>query len=219
MPFSSELTAICQSEIYSLLAKGAVEKIPLEEQCFVSGIFVIPKSSGGFRPIVNLKGLNKFVEQFHFKMEGVSVMKGMVRKGDYFTKLDLQDAYLTIPIHSDDRKFLQFMWDGSLFQFSCLCFGLSSAPWTFTKILKPVVATLRRSGIRIVVYLDDFLILNQSKEGAERDFARVIEILEKCGFLINREKSVGVAAQEREFLGLLINSKELFLSLLPKKVD
>ena len=219
MPFSPELTAICQSEIYSLLAKGAVEKIPLEEQCFVSGIFVIPKSSGGFRPIVNLKGLNKFVEQFHFKMEGVSVMKGMVRKGDYFTKLDLQDAYLTIPIHSDDRKFLQFMWDGSLFQFSCLCFGLSSAPWTFTKILKPVVATLRRSGIRIVVYLDDFLILNQSKEGAERDFARVIEILEKCGFLINREKSVGVAAQEREFLGLLINSKELSLSLLPKKVD
>ena len=70
-----------------------------------------------------------------------------------------------------------------------------------------------------MVYLDDFLILNQSKEGAERDFARVIEILEKCGFLINREKSVGVAAQEREFLGLLINSKELFLSLLPKKVD
>jgi hypothetical protein len=66
-------------------------------------------------------------------MEGVSVMKGIVRKEDYFTKIDLQDAYyLTIPIHSDYRKFLQIMWEGSLFQFSCLCFGLSSAPWTFT---------------------------------------------------------------------------------------
>ena len=111
------------------------------------------------------------------------------------------------------------MWDWSLFQFSYLFFDLSSAPWTFTKILKPVVAALRRSGIWIVVYLDDFLTLNKSKEGAERDFARVVEILEKCGFLINWEKSVGAAAQEREFLGLLINSKELSLSLLPKKVD
>jgi hypothetical protein len=72
------------------------------------------------------------------------------------------------------------MWEGSLFQFSCLCFGLSSAPWTFTKILKPVVASLRRRGIRIVIYLDDFLILNQTKEGAERDFILVVEILEKC---------------------------------------
>ena len=152
-------------------------------------------------------------------MEGVSVMKGMVRKGDYFTKIDLQDAYLTIPIHSDDRKFLQFMWEGSLFQFSCLCFGLSSAPWTFTKILKPVVALLRRRGIRIVIYLDDFLILNQTKEGAERDFLCVVDVLEKCGFLINWEKSVGVAAQEREFLGLLVNSKELSIALLPKKVE
>jgi hypothetical protein len=59
----------------------------MEDKCFISGIFVIPKSSGGFRPIVNLKGLNRFVEHFHFKMEGISVMKGMVRKGDFLRKL------------------------------------------------------------------------------------------------------------------------------------
>ena len=79
------------------------------------------------------------------------------------------------PIHPEHRKFLQFLWEGSLFQFSCLCFGLSSAPWTFTKILKPLVAFLRKRGMRIVVYLDDFLILNQSKEGAECDFKFTVE--------------------------------------------
>jgi hypothetical protein len=97
MSFSPELAAICQVEVDSLLEKGAVERIPLEERCFVSGIFVIPKSSGGFRPIVNLKGLNQFVEKLHFKMEGVSVMKGMVRKGDYFTKIDLRTPTLPFP--------------------------------------------------------------------------------------------------------------------------
>ena len=219
MPLSPKMAATCSEEVFSLLSKGAVERIEMEDRCFVSGIFVIPKSSGGFRPIINLKGLNKFVDHFHFKMEGINVLKEMVRKGDFFTKIDLQDAYLTIPIHPGDRKFLQFMWEGSLFQFSCLCFGLSSAPWSFTKILKPVVAALRKRGIRIIVYLDDFLILNQSKEGAQRDFAYVLDLLQRCGFLINRDKSVGLAAQEREFLGLVVDSKELSLSLLPRKVQ
>jgi hypothetical protein len=213
------MKAICDAEVASLLSKGAIEEIPFESSCFVSGIFVIPKSSGGFRPIINLKSLNKFVEHLHFKMEGVSVLRGMVRKGDFFTKIDLQDAYLTIPIHPDHAKFLQFIWNGALFQFTCLCFGLSSAPWSFTKILKPLVAFLRKKGIRIIVYLDDFLILNQSKEGAERDFLLTVDLLEKCGFLINKEKSLGVAAQQREFLGLLVDSLSLSLSLLPRKVQ
>lgn len=181
--------------------------------------FFIPKSSGGFRPIINLKSLNRFVEHLHFKMEGVNIMKGMMRKGDFFTKIDLQGAYLTISIHPEHKKFLQFLWEGSLFQFSSLCFGLASAPWTFTKILKPLVAFLRKRGIRIVVYLNDFLILNQSKEGAERDFKFTVDLLIKCGFYINWEKSLGVAAQEREFLGLIVNSTSLSLSLLPRKTQ
>ena len=219
MAMSEEASAICEAEVASLLAKGAVTRLPDSEQCFVSGIFVIPKSSGGFRPITNLKGLNKFVEHQHFKMEGLNVLKDIVRKGDFFTKIDLQDAYLTVPIHPDDKKFLQFRWGGSLFGFSCLCFGLASAPWTFTKLVKPIVAFLRRKGIRIVVYLDDFLILNQSKEGAEKDFLVVKDLLERCGFIINFEKSIAEAAQEREFLGLMVDSVSLTLSLPQKKLD
>ncbi len=159
MSFNSEMRAICDAEVKSLLLKRAIEKIPMEEKCFVSGIFVIHKSSGGFRPIVNLKGLNRFVDHFHFKMEGISVMKGMVRKGDFFTKIDLQDAYLTISIHPEHRMYLQFVWEGALFQFSCLCFCLSSAPWSFTKILKPLVAFLRRKVIPFLIDLTDYCLL------------------------------------------------------------
>jgi hypothetical protein len=92
-------------------------------------------------------------------MEGISVMKGMVRKGDFFTKIDLQDAYLTISIHPEHRKYLQFVWEGALFQFSCLCFCLSSAPWSFTKILKPLVAFLRRKVIPFLIDLTDYCLL------------------------------------------------------------
>jgi hypothetical protein len=137
MSFCPELAAICQAEVDSLLEKGAVERIPLEERCFVSGIFVIPKSSGCFRPIVNLKGLNQFVEKLHFKMEGVSVMKGMVRKGDYFTKIDLQDAYLTIPIHSEDRKFSNLCGKGHFSNFRAFVSVYHPPPGPSQRSLNP----------------------------------------------------------------------------------
>jgi hypothetical protein len=62
----------------------------------------------------------------------------------FLTKIDLQDAYLFIPTHPEHTKFLKFWWERSIFQFSSLSFGLASVPWTFTKILKPSVAFLRK---------------------------------------------------------------------------
>ena len=80
---------------------------------------------------------------------------------------------------------------GQLFQFKTLAFGLTSAPFLFTKILKPIVTFLRSQGFRLVIYLDDFLLLNSCKREAEREFLAATEHLEKCGFVINIEKSIG----------------------------
>jgi hypothetical protein len=66
---------------------------------------VIPKRTGGFRPIVNLKALNKFVRPVYFKMEGIHLLQELIRPGDFFTKIDLKDAYLSLPLRKKDRKF------------------------------------------------------------------------------------------------------------------
>ena len=42
-----------------------------------------------------------------------------------------------------------------MYQFNCLPFSLSSAPWVFTKTLKPVIALLRELGVRLIAYIDD----------------------------------------------------------------
>lgn len=104
-----------------------------------------------------------------------------------------------------------------MYQFRCLAFGLSSEPWIFTKILKPIVTFLRRQGLRLIIYLDDILILNSNAEGAGRDYLFAVSILENCGFFINLEKSVGTPEQVIEYLGLIIDSKSLSLSLRPEK--
>ena len=69
-----------------------------------------PQKSGGHRPVVNLKGLNHFVEYKHFKMEGVPMLKNLLKPKDFLTKIDLKDAYLTVPIWNQHQKFLQFIW-------------------------------------------------------------------------------------------------------------
>lgn len=98
------------------------------------------KNAGGYRPIMKLSALNNFVRYDHFEMENLETVKSVVRAGDWLMKLDLKDAYLTVPIHPEYQKFLCFSWEGRYFQFSCLPFGLSSAPLTFTKLLKVAVS-------------------------------------------------------------------------------
>ena len=88
-------------------------------------------------------------------------------------KIDLRDAYLTVPINENFHEFLQFLWAGEVFQFTSLCFSLASAPWAFTKLLKLVVALLRTLGFRVVMYLDDLMVVNQCE----------LEILEQYSFL------------------------------------
>lgn len=122
---------------------------------FLSKIFLADKPNGKKRFILNLKPLNKVLFSPHFKMENFQTVSRLLRKNDFMTSIDLKDAYFLVPIHSSDRKYLRFSFSGKIFEFTCMPFGLSSAPYTFTKLLKPVMEFLRRSGITCVNYLDD----------------------------------------------------------------
>ena len=78
-------------------------------------------------------------------------------------------------------------------------FSLSTAPCTFTKVLRPVVGLLRELGI----YLDDILIMNQDKKRAHQATWTAIDLLESLGFLVSYDKSV---LQKITFLGFVLNS-------------
>jgi hypothetical protein len=184
---------------------------------FIYSIFLIPKRTGGYRPIINLKALNRFLSYQKFKMEGISSVRHTIREGDWLTKLDLKDAYLTVPIFEGHRKFLQFKWEGVLFEFVSLPFGLSSAPWAFTKLLRVVVAFLRKNGIRLVIYLDDILIAASSQTEAKVAVKRVRSLLESLGFVISDEKSSEEPSQKLEYIGLFIDSVKMRLILPDRK--
>ena len=147
-------------EIGELLQKKAVELVAPSEDQFVSRIFLVPKKDGSYRPVFNLRPLNRFMENSHFKMEGLPAVKELLQRDDWLCTMDLKDAYLSVAVVQDHRKFLRFTWEGKTLQFTCLPFGLSSAPRVFTKLLRPVMALLRRQGLRSVIIIIKFNMQN-----------------------------------------------------------
>uniref|UniRef100_A0A8W8ISQ8 Reverse transcriptase domain-containing protein n=1 Tax=Magallana gigas TaxID=29159 RepID=A0A8W8ISQ8_MAGGI len=117
------------------------------------------------------------------------------------------------------QNFLQFRWKEEIYEFTCLPFGISVAPLVFTKMMKVPISCLRKMGVRLVVYLDDILIMNQSKQGVLTDCKCAINVLESLGFDVNYEKSVLVPSSVMEYLGFTVNTIDMTLSLPKQKIQ
>ena len=151
-------------------------------------------------------------------MEDLTQIPSVLQKGDFLCKIDLQDAYLSIPVAKKARVYLRFLWKGKLYQFTCLPFGLASSPRIFTKCLKPLLVYLRALGVRLLVYLDDFLIMAHTRKQCLEQAQLIVGLLEKLGYLINREKSVLEPTQRLEYLGFLIDTVEMKFFLPEMKI-
>ena len=216
---SGKEQALVSEEVVKLIAKQAIREVTEATNQFVSELFLVPKKDGSQRPVVNLKPLNRFIKRQKFKMEGAKVIRDLLQKGDWMTSIDLRDAYLSVPVAQEDRRYLRFRWRETLFEFQCLPFGLSSAPRVFTKLLKPVVALLRARGIRCILFLDDMLVMDQTIQGVKKASHEIVSLLQVLGFQINWEKSVLTPTQVIQYLGLMVDSRLMTLSLPANKLE
>ena len=195
-----------------LIAKGAVELAPLPSLGFYSHLFVVWKTSGSWRPVIDLSHLNRFVDVSHFQMETIQSVLLSVRQGDWMASIDLKEAYHQVPVHPDSRHFLRFVSKGHVFQFKALCFGLSTAPQVFSRVMAPVSAILHSMGICMRRYLDDWLVQSSSRESLLRDLHTVLDLCHDLGIVVNPQKSHLVPSQEVQYLGVVINAETFMAS-------
>ena len=214
-PVSEREKQLIDEEITKLLTKGAIRKVSSCPYDFISNIFLVPKKTGDLRPVINLKPLNQFVQRIHFKMENIQMAMNFVSLGDYMVSLDLKDAYFSVPIFRPHCKYLRLIWRDQRYEFTCLPFGYSLAPRVFAKIFKPVVAQLRLNGLRIVIFLDDILLVASSFAECMEQLSLLQKLLESLGFVINDGKSQLQPTTRICFLGFIIDSISMKL-LLPE---
>lgn len=214
-------TELMREAIRSLISKGAVLRVNPCPQQFISTLFLVEKGSGTgeFRPVINLKALNRFLPKEKFKMEGLHTARSLLRQGDYMMKLDLKDAYYAVPIHQESRKYLRFQFEGTTFEFRCLPFGLSLAPRVFTRILRPIVAKLRSEGIRTVIYLDDLLLIHHQKDALIEIFHYVRRLLSSLGFIVKLEKCSPAPTHRLVFLGAVLDTTQMSIALPEEQIN
>ena len=202
----------------SLVEKGAVELAPLPSPGFYSQLFVVMKASGSWRPVIDLLLPNLKVLKTSFKMETLQSILLSVQKGDWMVSLDLKDAYLHVPIHPDSHKYLRFVAFGRVYQFKTLCFGLSTAPRVFTRVMALVLTFLHCAGIRIRRYLDDWLIQASSRSQVLQALDVVLSLCHSLGIVVNWEKSLE-PSQRTIYLGVLLDSVSFRASPAQKRVE
>ncbi len=212
-PFRVEEHEFVCKEIQRLLDLQIIRQSQHEEGEFISPIFIVPKSDGDFRLILNLKKLNEQSEKIHFKMDTLSSILTLIYPGVYMCKIDIKDAYYSIPIKEEDQKLLKFIFDEILYQFCVLPNGYTKGPRKFTKLLKPVLATLRKMGITLAAYLDDIIMIARSFLKCYQAMLVLTRFLQNLGFVIHPKKSVLFPTTCLEFLGFIINSLNMTVAL------
>ena len=85
---SQGMREICDEEVRKLVMKRAAIETAASPRQFVCSIFVVRKSSGGHRPVINLKPLNRFVRYKKFKMKNFDSLLNLIRLGDWMAKVD-----------------------------------------------------------------------------------------------------------------------------------
>ena len=106
-----------------------------------------------------------------------------------------------------------------MYQFNCLCFGISSAPRVFTKIMKVIFSHIRKTGISAFFYIDDSLLEAASPKLCRDQAGILMSMLTNVGFFINYEKSCLIPSTRIEYLGHIIDSVAFKVYLPEEKIE
>lgn len=166
-------------------------------------------------------------------MEGAYQVPDILLERDWAIKMDLRHgknrllsyelmscfiAYYHVPMDPEHSNCLSFVWNGSLYRFLTMCFGIKNAPFIFDRLGRTMIRYFNSLGIRIIIYLDDILVLGRSPKHCIRDAQFVVDTLLRLGFHFKIEKCVLEPSQEFFFLGFIWNTMSMQIHLPEEKL-
>ena len=155
----------------------------------VNPLTVSTRNDGKRRLVLDLRHVNPHLFKYKVKCEDITTAQDLLEEGYYLYTFDIKSAHHHVEIFPSHRTYLGFQWSyrgkAAYFVFSVLPFGLSTAPYIFTKLLKPLISHWRDLGKRICMFLEDGLGGNSPKESATVDAKAVKENLGRLGFVLS----------------------------------
>ena len=215
-------TSFVEEEIRSLLKSGSIVETKIKPKV-VNPLSVSTNPNAKKRLILDLRYVNQYLKTDFIKFDDWRIFQNYVDKGNFAYKFDLSQGYHHVDIFEDHQTYLGFSWvfEGKTryFVFTVLPFGLASAPYIFTKILRPLVSYWHDKGIKISVYLDDGAGTETSYKESLKNSEFVRNSLCKAGFIANEDKSVWEPSQELTWLGLTLNCETNIIRVTEKRIS
>ena len=131
-----------------------------EQPFLVNHLSVSIQPYGKKRLILDLRHVNRSLNKKSIKYKDWKIAMSYFAKDSYMWSFDLKSGYHHIDSAQEQQTFLGFLF----YVFAVLPFGLSSAPYVFTKVLKPLQLFWRIQGLCIAIFLDDGWAIVQDRE-------------------------------------------------------
>ena len=197
------------TEAISELITNRCAKQVQERPVVCSPLMVVTSAEGKLRLVLNLNYLNQFLYRESFKYEDLRIAMLLFDKEDFLLEFDLKSGYHHLDIFEPHQSFLGFSWEvekeRKYFVFRVLLFGLGSACYDFTKLMRPLVRHWRGQGIQVVLYLDNGIAAVKGQESANRVSEQIQQDLARAGFIVNEAKSQWTPTRSVIWLGFQIN--------------
>lgn len=192
-----------EQQVSKLLEKNLIEE---SYSPFAAPVTLAYKKEEGrkSRLCIDFRDLNKIVVPQSQPFPLMEDLMVKTRNCKYFSTLDINSAFWSIPLKVEDRKKTAFVTQENHFQWTCLPFGLKTSPAIFQRILTSIIRKHKLSNFT-VNFIDDILVFSQTFDEHIKHLSLLLEAISKEGFRLKFSKCT-FAQDSVKYLGHIIKN-------------
>ena len=185
----------CGTELDRLEKEGIIEAVRFSD--WAAPIVPVVKRDGSVRICGDFKlTVNRATTLESYPLPRVDELLASLGKSKVFSKLDLSNAYLQLPVDDESKELLTISTHRGLYRYNRLPFGVASAPAIFQRSME----SLLRGIPGVCGFFDDILVSGPSERDHLCNLEKVLSCLEesglklklsKCSFLLSSVEYLG----------------------------
>lgn len=159
------------------------------------------------RLCIDFRDLNKIVVPQAQPFPLIEDIMAKTRNCKYFTNLDINSAFWSIPLRIEDRNKTGFITQDGHWQWTCMPFGLKTSPAIFQRILSNILRKYKLTEFA-VNYIDDILIFSKTFDEHVQHLTKLLKAIEREGFRLKFTKC-NFASDWVKYLGHIIQNNTI----------